>query len=261
MADKSKYVTLMLIPDGAAERRGFRMRFWMFKTLIGLQIALVVGIILFFAFYGQVLSRAALADNLQEENERLLRYQYKVKLLEENLLHAREIVTRLTELAGIDIQLPVLPDDSTLFAALDQPVGATLERSAGIDLSIPSGLPVTGFVTQDFDTTEQHFHPGIDIACALGTPVLATASGRVTYADYDSTYGFMVVLQHNDSIVSVYGHNDSNLVFIGDNVATGGRIALSGNTGTSTAPHVHYEVRIHNKPINPLDVRYEIQQH
>ena len=57
----------MLIPDGAEARRGFRMRYWLLKTLIGLQIALVVGIILFFSFYGQVLSRAALADKLKEE--------------------------------------------------------------------------------------------------------------------------------------------------------------------------------------------------
>jgi murein DD-endopeptidase MepM/ murein hydrolase activator NlpD len=261
VADKAKYVTLMLIPDGAEARRGFRMRYWMLKTLVGLQIALIVGIILFFSFYGQVLSRAAMADKLKDENQRLLRYQYKVKLLEENLKQTREIVTRVSDLAGIDIQFPAVPDDSTLFASLDQPVGATLEREPGYSLTQPSGLPANGFVTQDFDTTEQHFHPGIDIACAVGTPVLATADGTVTFSDWDDTYGHMVVIQHNDSIVTVYGHNDSNLVKVGQHVTTGMRIALSGNTGISTAPHVHYEIRIHNKPINPLDVSHEIQQH
>ena len=62
----------------------------------------------------------------------------------------------------------------------------------------------------------------------------------------------MVVLQHNDSTTTVYGHNKELLVEVGDNILAGGRVALSGNTGKSTAPHVHYEVRINNKPIDPL---------
>ncbi|RME27513.1 MAG: M23 family metallopeptidase, partial [Candidatus Zixiibacteriota bacterium] len=62
---------------------------------------------------------------------------------------------------------------------------------------------------------------------------------------------------HNDSVSTVYGHNDSLLVTVGQQVSVGSRIALSGNTGKSTAPHVHYELRINDKPINPLENPYD----
>jgi murein DD-endopeptidase MepM/ murein hydrolase activator NlpD len=85
--------------------------------------------------------------------------------------------------------------------------------------------------------------------------VLATAAGEVIMAGWDDIYGNMVVIRHNDSIVTLYGHNSELLVKQGDKALAGSRLALSGNTGVSTAPHLHYELRIHNQPINPLDMR------
>ncbi len=102
-----------------------------------------------------------------------------------------------------------------------------------------------------------HYHPGIDIACAVGTPVLTTASGYVEDISYDSTYGNMVMIRHNDSIMTVYAHNEKILVTAGQEILVGSRIALSGNSGKSTAPHLHYEVRLHNKPINPVENMYD----
>lgn len=253
----AKFVTVMLIPDGTEARRGFRIRQWMLKSiLIGLA-ALMVGIVLFFSFYGGVLRRAAMADQLREENERLLRYQTKVKILEDNLNQTRAIVQRLTQMAGVDIEFPVIPPDSVILAH-DASSPAVMPWRGSEDYSMPSGLPVQGFITQDFEVdTEEHFHPGIDIACAVGTPVLATASGEVVDALYDSTYGHVLIVQHNDSITTVYGHNSQLLVGVGDKVMAGGRVALSGNSGRSTAPHLHYEVRVHDKPIDPLGMLYD----
>ena len=67
----------------------------------------------------------------------------------------------------------------------------------------------------------------------------------------------MVVIQHNDSVSTLYGHNDSLLVREGEKVSVGSRIALSGNTGKSTAPHLHYEIHINEKPIDPLENPYD----
>jgi murein DD-endopeptidase MepM/ murein hydrolase activator NlpD len=91
----------------------------------------------------------------------------------------------------------------------------------------------------------------------VGTPVLATGAGTVIYTGYDSTYGKILVIQHNDSLTTVYGHNDSLLAEQGQPVMAGSRIALSGNSGKSTAPHLHYEVRINDQPINPLETTYD----
>ena len=251
---KGKIVTFMFIPEGTGSRHEFRMRQWVLKSIIIGFIILLLSIIAFFSFYSSVLARAAMTDKLKSENERLKKYYYKVQLLEENLMQTREIVERLTDMAGIDFEFPEIPDDSTLFASFDKPSQAVLSRPATVDVTIPAGLPLQGFITQDFEIDDvDHFHPGIDLACAIGTPVLATADGIVDFALFDSTYGNMVIIKHNDSTSTIYGHNDTLLVEIGEAVSAGSRIALSGNTGKSTAPHLHYEIRIKNNPINPLE--------
>ena len=147
---KSKFYTLMLIPDGTENRKGIRVRQTFFKIIVSIFILLQVSIVIFFLFYGQIINRAAEADKFEKENERLKKYQYKVQLLEKNLIEARDIVTRLTKLAGIDMTFPELPDDSTLFASFDQTRNALVPRSNTTDFSIPSGLPIAGFISQDF---------------------------------------------------------------------------------------------------------------
>lgn len=253
----TKYVTVMLIPDGTEARNQWRIRQWLLRLIVGGIITVLVGIVLFFSFYGGVLSRAALTEKVQAENEALKRYRYKVQLLEENLREAREIVTRLTRLAGVDYEFPEMPTDSTIFAQLDQTALAVMARPVSADYSVPVGLPIEGFISQQFSSGGDHYHPGVDIACAVGTPVLATGSGVVEYVGYDSLYGNLVVLRHNDTVTSMYGHNQEILVSLGAPVTVGERIARSGNTGQSTAPHLHYEIRINDEPINPLDNPYD----
>jgi len=256
-----KYVTVMLVPDGADARYGFRIRQWLLKLIVGLVLLLLVGIVLFFTFYGQVVTRAAMANRLMAENERLMRYQYKVKMLEDNLHQTREIVTKLVNLAGIDYEFPDMPDDSTLFASFDKKKATEIETGPMGAMEFPHGLPIQGYMSQGFNINEdEHYHPGIDIACAVGTPVLATANGTVEFVGVDSVYGNVVVIRNNDSITTLYGHNEEILVKPNQLVLAGHRVALSGNTGISTAPHLHYEVRINDKPVNPLEAFNETNQ-
>ncbi|MDX9858061.1 MAG: peptidoglycan DD-metalloendopeptidase family protein [candidate division Zixibacteria bacterium] len=253
----TKYVTIMLIPDGTEARAQWRIRQWILRLIVGGIIFILVGIVLFFSFYGSVLSRAAITERVQSENEGLKRYRYKVQLLEDNLREAREMVTRLTKLAGVDFEFPEMPTDSTIFAQLDRTAIAVMARPVSADYSVPVGLPIDGFISQQFSPSDDHYHPGVDIACAIGTPVLATGSGLVEFVGFDSLYGNLVVVRHNDTVTSMYGHNQEILVAPGSPVTVGARIALSGNTGQSTAPHLHYEIRIKDEPINPLDNPYD----
>jgi murein DD-endopeptidase MepM/ murein hydrolase activator NlpD len=249
----------MLVPDGTEARSGWRVRQWVFRTvLIGLAV-LLVGIILFFIYYGAMVSRAARTEQVIKENEDLKRYYYKVQLLEQNLHQAREVVTRMARLAGMeDFQLPQMPDDSSLFVELARTGASASTRSRTPDWSLPVGLPIQGYVTQRFELIEPNqYHPGVDIACAVGTPVLATGSALVEYVAFDSTYGNMVVLRHNDSVTTIYAHNDRIMVREGESVPVGARIAESGNSGRSTAPHLHYELRINGEPIDPLENPYD----
>lgn len=125
--------------------------------------------------------------------------------------------------------------------------------------SIPSAYPVNGSITSPFGNRTSpygsytEFHPGIDIAVDYGTPVKAAGKGVVTYAGWLSGYGKAVIIDHGYGIESVYGHNSKILVELGQAVNRGDIIAKSGDTGRSTGPHVHFEVRVNGNPVNPMN--------
>ncbi len=94
-------------------------------------------------------------------------------------------------------------------------------------------------------------HKGIDMAMPTGSPVLAADGGRVVFSGYKGTYGRLVVINHGGRLKSYYAHCSKLLVKSGDKVFKGQKIALSGNTGRSTGPHLHFEIRLGNTPVNP----------
>ncbi len=256
----TKYYSILFVPDGVENQFGLRLRAWLFKTIIIFFSLLLIGIVFFFSFYGKILMRASQATQLQSENESLKRYKYKLSLLEENMKEARKVVTRISDLAGVDFEIPELPPDSVLFAEMGNTKPAVVQKSYPVNEDRPEGLPVEGYITRGFSDNPEDFHPGIDIAGEIGTPILSTAAGLVTQAESDPVYGLMVVIEHENNISTLYGHNSEILVEIGQEVLVGSRIALLGNTGKSTAPHLHYEVRENGNPVNPLKYKsgYEI---
>jgi murein DD-endopeptidase MepM/ murein hydrolase activator NlpD len=123
---------------------------------------------------------------------------------------------------------------------------------------IPSILPCMGYISSyfgyrknPFDTTQSDFHPGIDIACASGTSIYAAASGTVITASYCAGYGNEVAIDHHNGIQTIYGHNSKICVHIGQDVKKGDLISLSGSTGSSTGPHLHFEIRENKTAIDP----------
>jgi murein DD-endopeptidase MepM/ murein hydrolase activator NlpD len=137
------------------------------------------------------------------------------------------------------------------------------------DGNAPNIMPFPGTISSPFGwrlspfrAGVREFHYGIDIAVPEGTPVQATKAGIVSFVGYDSGYGNRVEISHGDGWLTLYGHNSRIMVKVGQPVAKGDIIALAGNTGASTGPHIHYEVRKNGVPINPLNyiqqpVRFE----
>ncbi len=130
----------------------------------------------------------------------------------------------------------------------------------------PSIWPIEGVVTSSFGEREDPlngegaFHSGIDISAPYGTPVRATAEGNVLDESMGSGYGRQVVLDHGHDVVSVYAHLSSSAVVPGQHVIRGQIIGYVGRSGRATGPHLHYEVRVHNVPVNPhkyLRMTYE----
>jgi murein DD-endopeptidase MepM/ murein hydrolase activator NlpD len=121
----------------------------------------------------------------------------------------------------------------------------------------PQMWPVEGRVGSGFGQREDPFngegafHSGIDIEAAYGTPVRATADGEVSDAPMGAGYGRVVVLNHGHDVMTVYGHLSAIAVLPGQHVTLGQVIGYVGQTGRATGPHLHYEVRVHNVPVNP----------
>ncbi|BEK36911.1 M23 family metallopeptidase [Campylobacter coli] len=137
----------------------------------------------------------------------------------------------------------------------------TNEQQVGILGQIPNGWPIENKgITGKFGWREhpllqrREFHPGIDLRAAVGTPIYAPASGVVEFSGYSNNgYGYNVILLHNFGFKTVFAHMQrKDVVKAGQFVNKGQLIGYTGNTGLSTGPHLHYEVRFINKTLEPL---------
>lgn len=126
--------------------------------------------------------------------------------------------------------------------------------------------PVSGQMTSPFGwrtdpiTGNPRFHGGIDIAAPTGMPVYAPQAGYVMYSGVYGGYGNVVVLNHGNSLYTLYGHNSQLLVKAGQSVYRGQPISLVGSTGRSTGPHLHFEVHYNKQYVNPVSYLSYLQQ-
>ena len=123
--------------------------------------------------------------------------------------------------------------------------------------SAPNLWPVEGQITASFGERidpfngEGAFHSGVDISAGEGSPVIAPADGAVTFADFLGGYGRAIMVDHGHGITTRYGHLSSLAVTAGQYIHRGDTIGYVGSSGRSTGPHLHYEVRINDVPVNP----------
>jgi murein DD-endopeptidase MepM/ murein hydrolase activator NlpD len=142
-------------------------------------------------------------------------------------------------------------------AALAERIRQAQQQASTATVVVRSGSgavawPVSGPVTSGFGIRWGRMHEGIDIAVAEGTPVRAAAAGTVIYAGWLGGYGNLVVVDHGNGLSTAYAHNSSLGVGVGQSVAAGEVVSYSGNTGNSTGPHVHFEVRVNGSAVDPL---------
>ncbi|MEN1759727.1 M23 family metallopeptidase [Anoxynatronum sibiricum] len=125
----------------------------------------------------------------------------------------------------------------------------------------PNQWPASGRISSRFgyrvsptNRRRTEFHQGLDIANSSGTSIAAAGSGIVTYSGYNGGYGRMIIISHGYGYTSVYAHNSQNLVEVGDRVEKGDLIGRMGRTGRATGSHLHFEVRVHGDPVDPLTI-------
>jgi murein DD-endopeptidase MepM/ murein hydrolase activator NlpD len=170
----------------------------------------------------------------------------------------------------VDIQLDLMQVQARIAeitgaspsGSIAAPAGAfssMVESATAPQAATPARMqwPVSGSVTSAFGERKNplgagdDFHPGVDIAAGEGTPIAAAASGRVIAAGPDGGYGNLIVVDNGNGVTTRYGHCSQIFARVGDSVAAGQTIGAVGSTGRSTGPHLHFEVRVGNTPVDP----------
>lgn len=183
-------------------------------------------------------------DSLTEENARVAILAGRLADLEVSYSRLREVMGGEVEHSARDILLP--PARSVLDS----------ERRTQTGSTIPAVWPLVeaGFITRSFGDSVpgERPHMGLDIAVPVGSYVRSAGAGVVLEAAEDPEYGRFVKVEHEDQVTALYAHNSWTFVVSGDSVETGEVIALSGNTGRSTAPHLHLEIEESGVAVDPL---------
>ena len=252
-------------------------RFCVEKRFLKL-LALVVTVVLCGAAYGFYgLTQQAVHLRTEAENQRL-RAENERQRLELNSLNSRveaveDTSRKLAEKSGVVSEAPVLPGTGGPALPVDEATLAVLEAKMNqLERNIrayekvlrergytPSVWPVVGKLESGFGGrrnpfggSSYEFHSGQDIDAAPGDPVVAGASGKVAFAGWQNGYGQVVVIDHGGGLTTRYGHLSRIEVANGQAVERAQFIGRVGSTGRSTGPHLHYEVRINDQPVNPL---------
>ncbi len=264
---KRRYLNIVIAPEDRSRTLTFRIRlghFYALAVVLSVAFVVVVGLVM-----NQAMDEAKLGELelLRHQNIQLKEKVARIATLEKKITELEIVEDKLMimagereaarELAPVSVEggkggtsKPTSIAESLLqFRNL-----ATARR--GVIVNAPVGDPVAGgWIARGFGETGlegSSFHAGVDIACPQGTPVVAAAAGVVTFAGVDPVYGKLVIIQHGlTGYSTLYGHNRDVEVRVGQLVNKGDVIARVGSTGKSSAPHLHYEVRLHGVPVNP----------
>jgi murein DD-endopeptidase MepM/ murein hydrolase activator NlpD len=161
--------------------------------------------------------------------------------------------------AEVRVDLSALIRRANLLASSFKEAADSLAFHSARLAATPSIMPTQGWLTSAFSSMRSHPilhlarpHEGIDVTAPMGSPIEAPAAGVVTDAGWETGYGHTITINHGFGIVTKFAHASKLLVKTGQRVSRGQRIALVGNSGLATGPHLHYEVHVNGRPVNPL---------
>ena len=242
-----------------------------------LKVSALAGLIVIgAALYGVYgLTQQIRHQHVEQENAQLRAENEKQRQQLDNLNHRVEAVEdtsrKLTEMSGVNHEQPaILNGAGGPFIPLDEATAVELKtklleqelRAHELALreraAVPSIWPVEGTIESGFGGRRNPFggssyenHEGQDIEAPMGAPVIAAASGTVTIACAQNGYGNVVYIDHGNGLSTRYGHLSHIDAIVGQRISRGEVLGRIGSTGRSTGPHLHYEVRINNEPVNP----------
>lgn len=165
----------------------------------------------------------------------------------------KEFTDKETAVANLYVEKKVVPKYTSSSGSIA--TGANMNFSK-IDLGVSFINPISGIITSRFGAISGRrasAHTGLDVATSIGTPIKAAASGTVTFSGMKSSYGYLIAIDHGNGVQTYYAHCNALYKSVGEYVNQGDIIAAVGNTGNSSGPHLHIEVRVNGYAYNPID--------
>jgi len=279
MNEDKRFYTFVFAPTASSPLRKFNVHHKILYAILGFAIVGLLTVI-YGAYrltqHAYIVAKLNILENknreLKEENQEA---KSKYDQLNNRLAALDTTQRKLAEASGVSRTADVSkdigrggPNGETKVSDLEESTAAleselrqikdVFDRNQVKLASTPSGWPVRGYITDGFGNRRNPFgkgyenHAGLDIATNQGTAIEATADGRVIFAGPHGGYGNIVVIDHGYGITTRFGHMLHIDVQVGQHVTRGKTIGAVGSTGRSTAPHCHYEVRLHDRPVNPL---------
>jgi len=247
---KRPVMRIIFVPERNPSRT-FVVSYRVLRVLRGLGLGLGVAVTFLIVTWAYMASRVADMAELEAEVALMRRDQERIP----GLLHQLNTLER----QYLDIRRLFAPDGSGAPSELWLPPPGSLGGSSGGDEGRdgqPDSWPLAerGFVTQVLFEDDGGAHTGLDIATPTGSYIRAAGAGRVIDVGEDPTYGKYVRIDHGSGYETLYGHASDTSVEVGEEVRKNEVIALSGSTGRSTAPHLHFEILFEGEPVDPLDL-------
>ena len=275
MPKEDRFYAFIIAHTSRSRARVQRIRVERRVVSISCVIAAVVIAGLVYGLYG--LTQQAAHLRTQWENQRLRaeneRQKQELEKLNNRVEKVEDTSRKLAEKSGVITEEPAspgsggpeLPLDEMGLATLGSKMGRLEENMRAYEGILrqrgytPTIWPVDGTLEGGFGGRRNpfggpgyEFHTGQDIEAPMGTPVIAGARGQVSFVGWQNGYGQLVVIDHGGGLTTRYGHLSHIDVDLGQSVSRGQLIGKVGSTGRSTGPHLHYEVRINDQAVNPL---------
>lgn len=257
-------VTILLVPHSRTNPVSFRVPV---LALAGSAFLCLVGT----AFVAAVFVRAVEYERMRDRLAYLSGQFQEMKGTMLSLKQAEQDFRRIFSLRSKNAVLESadFSDSGSLdMEVLREQIDAAMESVADIRkyiagqkdvyLATPVGMPVSGTLSSQYGNrkhpvrSEERFHTGVDISVPVDTGVRATANGIVSFAGWTEGSGIVVVVEHGHGFSTAYAHNRKALVRVGDRLNRGDLVAMSGSTGVSTGPHVHYEIWKNGRHVDPV---------
>ncbi len=237
-------------------------------------IGIILVLLAWISFTAYILAVGVTTRQYYEIKKRLDFYKEQFNDLRTTIMTLKKEETRFKRLFSLETKEEILENlDTSDYGSIDiellkkqiektmETVGEIkdyLRQQRDIYFATPIGMPVDkGYISSNFGwrkhpkNGKRLFHSGVDVAAWPGTPVRATADGIVSFAGWSGGSGKLVVIEHGFGYTTCYAHNRKIVVKVGQKVKRGDIIAYVGSTGNTTGPHVHYEVWVDKKPVNP----------